>query len=178
MYVDRSASFADVWAARFDPLDQPVSADPDPKTKNQGTTSMTEHPIPDMSTLDARRNSASFSISKDGLSYECTRVFGAPPERIFKAFTDPADIRVWFPSGAPDGSEMTLCESNAVEGGHYRYAMVVPGHGPMAWHGTYTRVDKPAALDANEWFVMGTAEPTGSPAAQTLTFDPTASAPR
>ena len=127
----------------------------------------------DLMTLDARERSASFQITEDGLSYECVRVFGAPPDRIFRAFTDPADLRVWFPSGAPAGSEMTLCESDAVEGGRYHYVMVVPGHGQMAWHGAYTKIDRPNYLAANEWFVMGTAEPTGPPAAQTLTFEAT-----
>ncbi len=135
---------------------------------------MTESPTPDLSTLDGRKVSALFSISEDGSSYECTRAFGAPPERIFQAFTDPADLRVWFPSGAPAGSELTTCESDAEQGGQYHYVMVVPDFGPMAWHGTYTRIDRPGRLDANEWFVMGTTEPTGPPSAQTLTFEPAA----
>ncbi len=43
----------------------------------------------------------------------------------------------------------------------------------MAWHGTYTTIDRPDRLDADEWFVMGDTDPTGSPTAQTLTFEPT-----
>ena len=50
--------------------------------------------------------------------------------------------------------------------------MVIPEHGPMAWHGTYTHVDRPDRLDADEWFVMGEGGPTGPPTAQTLTFEP------
>ena len=135
---------------------------------------MTNPTVPaNMMTLDARRSSASFEITDDGSSYDCIRVFGAPPDRVFRAFTDPADLKVWFPSGAPTGSEMSLCESDPVEGGRYHYVMVIPGHGQMAWHGTYTRVDRPDRLDANEWFVMGTTEPTGPPTAQTLTFEAT-----
>jgi uncharacterized protein YndB with AHSA1/START domain len=117
---------------------------------------------PDLSTLDARRGSARIELSDDASSYRVERVFGAPPERVFRAFTDPTDLRVWFPSGAPPGSEMTVCESDAVEGG------------PMAWHGTYTHVDRPARLDADEWFVMGEADPIGQPTTQTLTFEATA----
>ncbi len=135
---------------------------------------MTDQPLPtDLSTLDARRGSTKIELSDDGSSFQCVRMFGAPPERVFRAFTDPADLRVWFPSGAPAGSEMTICESDAVEGGKYHYAMVVPGHGSMAWHGTYTGVDRPDRLDADEWFVMGDADPTGPGASQTLTFEPT-----
>ena len=134
---------------------------------------MTDHTIPaDLSTLDARRGSTSIELSDDGSSYRCVRVFGAPPARVFRAFTDPDDLRVWFPAGAPPGSEMTLCESNPVEGGRYLYAMTIPEYGSMAWHGTYTGVDRPARIDANEWFVMGDADPDGPPTSQTLTFEP------
>ena len=133
---------------------------------------MTHPTLPsDLSTLDARRGSAHIELSDDGSSYRCVRVFGAPPERVFRAFTDPDDLRVWFPSGAPPGSELTMCESDAVEGGRYHYVMVIPEYGPMAWHGTYTRVERPDRLDADEWFVMGDADPTGPPTAQTLTFE-------
>lgn len=133
---------------------------------------MTESSPADLSTLDGRRASATFDIAGDGLSYECARVFGATPERVFQAFTDPVDLRVWFPSGAPTGSELTRCESDPVDGGRYHYEMVVPEFGLMAWFGTYTRIDRPQRLDANEWFVMGAVEPTGPPTGQTLTFEP------
>ena len=126
---------------------------------------------PDLSTLDGRRNSAQFDLADDGSSYRCTRVFGAPPDRLFRAFTEPDDLRVWFPAGAPPGSEMTVCESEPVEGGRYHYVMVIPEHGPMAWHGTYTRIDRPSSLDADEWFVMGEQEPAGPATSQTLTFE-------
>ena len=135
---------------------------------------MTDQTLPpDLSTLDARRAATEFDLSDDGSSYRCIRVFGAPPDRVFRAFTDPADLRVWFPSGAPSGSEMTVCESDPVDGGRYHYVLVIPEHGPMAWHGTYTGVDRPDRLDADEWFVMGEADPTGPPTSQTLTFEPT-----
>ncbi len=126
----------------------------------------------DGSTLDARRSSTRIELSDDALSYQCVRTFGAPPDRVFRAFTDPADLRIWFPSGAPAGSELTVCKSNPVEGGRYHYEMVIPEYGQMAWHGTYTGVDRPDRLDADEWFVMGAADPTGPPTAQTLTFEP------
>ncbi len=127
---------------------------------------------PDLATLDARRGSTRIDLSEDGSSYVCVRVFGAPPARVFRAFTEPEDLRVWFPSGAPPGSELTVCESDPVAGGRYRYVLVIPEHGPMSWHGTYTGVDRPHRLDADEWFVMGEAAPTGPPTTQTLTFEP------
>jgi uncharacterized protein YndB with AHSA1/START domain len=135
---------------------------------------MTENTSPaDLSTLDGRRGSAHIEMSDDGSSYRCVRVFGAPPERVFRAFTDPADLRVWFPSGAPPGSEMTVCESDPTEGGRYHYVMVIPEHGPMAWRGLYRVVQRPDRLEADEWFVMGTGDPSGPATAQWLTFEPT-----
>ncbi|MDX1691343.1 MAG: SRPBCC domain-containing protein [Acidimicrobiia bacterium] len=132
---------------------------------------MTVHPD-DLSTLGARRGSLSFDLSEDGSSYRCVRIFGAEPDRVFRAFTEPEDVRAWFPAGAPPGSEMTVCESDPVVGGRYHYVMLIPEHGEMAWHGRYTRVDRPVRIDAEEWFVMGDGDPVGPPASQTLTFEP------
>jgi uncharacterized protein YndB with AHSA1/START domain len=134
---------------------------------------VTDHDLPsDLSTLDARRGSTTIDLSDDGSSYTCVRTFGAEPERVFRAFTAPDDLRVWFIAGAPPGSEMTVCDSDPVEGGRYHYVMVMPEYGAVAWHGTYTSVDRPARLEADEWFVMGDTEPAGPPSSQTLTFAP------
>ena len=134
---------------------------------------MTSPTVPeDLSTLDARRGSTTIELSEDGSSYRCVRVFGASPERVFRAFTEPDDLRVWFPAGAPPGSEMTVCESDPVVGGRYHYVMVIPEYGAMSWHGNYTGVDRPDRIDAEEWFVMGETDPEGPPTTQTLTFTP------
>lgn len=132
---------------------------------------MTDVTPADLSTLDGRIASARISLSEDGSSYTVERVFGAPPARVYRAFTDPQDLRVWFPAGAPEGSEMTTCESDPIAGGTYLYEMTIPGFGEVAWHGNYTRVDPPNGLAAEEWFVMGGGGPDGPPTTQTLTFD-------
>lgn len=132
---------------------------------------MTQDHTPDLSTLDGRRRSADLEIADDGSWYRFVRVFGASPERVFRAFTHPDDLRVWFPSGAPSGSEMTRCESEPVVDGRYHYEMTVPGFGEMSWHGTYTAIDRPHHLGADEWFVMGGGDPTGPGTAQTLDFE-------
>ncbi len=133
---------------------------------------MTDQIPAELATLDARRGSTDIKLSEDGSSYRCVRVFGASPSRVFQAFTDADDIKVWFPAGAPPGSELTTCESNPVDGGRYHYVMVIPEYGSFAWHGTYTSIDRPDRLDADEWFVMGEGDPEGPPTTQTLTFEP------
>ncbi len=124
---------------------------------------MTDIASVDLATLDGRIASARISLSEDGSSYTVERVFGAPPARVYRAFTDPQDPRVWFPAGAPEGSEMTTCESDPIAGGTYLYEMTIPGFGEVAWHGNYTRVDPPNGLAAEEWFVMGGVAPTARP---------------
>lgn len=48
-----------------------------------------------------------------------TRVFSAPPARVFAAHTDPALVRQWLTS--PDGWVMTRCEIDLRPGGQFRY---------------------------------------------------------
>ena len=45
------------------------------------------------------------------------RVLAAPPERVYRAFTDPAALCKWFP---PDGFTCTVHEFDARIGGRYR----------------------------------------------------------
>ena len=111
-------------------------------------------------------------VADDGSGYRVERIFDAEPSRVFDAFVEPDDLRVWFPSAAPEGSQMTTCRSDGRDGGDYLYVLEIPGHGAMTWHGRYTAVDRPSRLAADEWFVVGDDEPTGEPTRQVLTFDP------
>lgn len=45
------------------------------------------------------------------------RVFAAPPERVYRAFLDPAALAKWLP---PDGFTCTVHELDARVGGRYR----------------------------------------------------------
>ena len=130
------------------------------------TPTLATHP-----SIDSRIGTATIDLAEDGGSYRAVRLFGAPPERVFRAFTDPADLRQWFPVAAPEGSEMTTCESDPRQGGKYHFVLDMPEFGRASWHGTYTTIDHPTGLQSDEWFVMGDEGPDGDPSKQTLSFE-------
>ncbi|MDE2086385.1 MAG: SRPBCC family protein [Xanthomonadaceae bacterium] len=63
------------------------------------------------------------------------RVFTAPPERVYRAFLDPAALAKWLP---PDGFTGTVHELDARVGGHYRMSFTHFGNGHAhRFGGTY-----------------------------------------
>lgn len=63
------------------------------------------------------------------------RVFTAPPERVYRAFLDPAALAKWLP---PDGFTGTVHELDARAGGHYRMSFTHFGNGQVhRFGGTY-----------------------------------------
>ena len=109
-------------------------------------------------------------VADDGGSYRVERSFDAPAERVFDAFVEPDDLRVWFPAAAPPGSQMLECTSDPTPGAGYHYVLDIPEHGRMTWTGTYTAVERPSLVEAEEQFSVGDAPPPEEPARQRLTF--------
>lgn len=77
----------------------------------------------------------------------------APPERVFKALTDPRQLMLWF-SGGPE-CPVKVWEMDARPGGRYRYAtekgtVVVNGVSEFECHGAIAEVDPPRLL-AYSW---------------------------
>ena len=63
------------------------------------------------------------------------RVFTAPPERVYRAFLDPAALVKWLP---PDGFTCTVHELDARVGGRYRMSFTNFGSGNgHSFGGTY-----------------------------------------
>ncbi|WP_363796340.1 SRPBCC family protein [Lysobacter firmicutimachus] len=63
------------------------------------------------------------------------RVFTAPPERVYRAFLDPAALCKWLP---PDGFTCTVHELEAKVGGRYRMSFTNFGSGDShSFGGTY-----------------------------------------
>ena len=74
-----------------------------------------------------------------------SRTIAAPPERVYAAWTTPADFAVWFGSDAVDVPAETVFMDVRV-GGRWTAEMHVPDGSTVFWHGRYTEVDPPRRL--------------------------------
>ena len=92
-----------------------------------------------------------------------TRDFDAPRHLVFRAWTTPELVRLWWHAKR---GEMIVAEIDLRVGGHWRYAMVTPGGDEVAFHGTYREIVPDERLVSTEVF-------EGAPdheALSTLTF--------
>jgi uncharacterized protein YndB with AHSA1/START domain len=65
------------------------------------------------------------------------RDFDAPPEKVFRAWTDPELVVKWL---GPKNTEMRLDEWDARTGGHYRYVALQDGVEVAAFYGSFHEV--------------------------------------
>jgi uncharacterized protein YndB with AHSA1/START domain len=86
----------------------------------------------------------------DDTSIEVHREFGAPPDRVWRAMTEPEHLRRWL--GNP-GFPLTTCEMDVRVGGSYRWVFGTPGgDGSMGVSGTFDEVAPPSRLVSTEKF--------------------------
>ena len=76
-------------------------------------------------------------------SVRIERIIDAPAERVFRAFTNPEDLKQWFGEGE---TKTTYVEADARPDGRYLLVMQPPGGDPMHIAGTYREVDPPRRL--------------------------------
>jgi uncharacterized protein YndB with AHSA1/START domain len=74
-----------------------------------------------------------------------TRTFAAPRERVFDAWTTPADFAAWFGTAEVDVPLETLRMDVRV-GGAWSAVMRLPDGGSIDWAGEYVELDRPARL--------------------------------
>jgi uncharacterized protein YndB with AHSA1/START domain len=71
------------------------------------------------------------------------RVFKTSPEKVFKAWTDPAILVRWW---GPEGFETPNCDLDVRPGGAWRSTMVSPDGKPHTVSGVYREISPPQRL--------------------------------
>ena len=79
-----------------------------------------------------------------------TRVFDAPRDLVFKAYTKPELLKRWL--GVHNGWSLAVCEIDLRVGGSYRYLWRGPGGAAMGMRGVYREVVAPQRIVATETF--------------------------
>src|SRR4051812_33788088 len=79
-----------------------------------------------------------------------TRVFNAPRQLVFDAYTKPELLRRWM--GTHNGTTMPVCEIDLRVGGAFRYVWRNPAGWEMGMGGTYLEVSPPRRLVSTEKF--------------------------
>jgi uncharacterized protein YndB with AHSA1/START domain len=79
-----------------------------------------------------------------------TRVFDAPRELVFAAYTKPELIRRWL--GVQNGWSMSVCEVDLRVGGAYRYVWSKPSAPDMGMVGIFREIRAPERIVSSERF--------------------------
>jgi uncharacterized protein YndB with AHSA1/START domain len=93
-----------------------------------------------------------------------TRTFAAPRERVFDAWTTPADFSAWFGTADIEVPLDTL-RMDVREGGAWSAVMRLPDGNAIDWAGEYVELDRPSRL------AMTLTDRPDEPAGEPLTVD-------
>jgi uncharacterized protein YndB with AHSA1/START domain len=108
-------------------------------------------------------STAIYSIDGD-LYYE--RIFPATPERVWQAFTDPAQIPMWW---GPHGTSTEVAVMDVRPGGKWRYVSHASDRDDVSFYGEYLEVDPPKTLRWTFMFDVEGVGPQGGP--ETMRFE-------
>ena len=99
--------------------------------------------------MAARNSAESASMDRE---LTITRIFDAPRELVFKAWSKPEHLMRWW---GPHGCKLTVCEADFRPGGSWRFCMVGPS-GVEEWQqGMYREVVEPERLVFSYSFPQG-----------------------
>ncbi len=92
-----------------------------------------------------------FAVSTpDEATIVAERGFAAPPDRVWRAMTEPEHLKRWL--GSPD-FPLTTCEMDVRVGGAYRWVFSDPaGDNAMGVSGVFDEVERPRRLVSTEQF--------------------------
>ncbi len=102
------------------------------------------------STIGNRHGSAVVTLpSEDEIMI--TRVFDAPAELVFDAWTTPDIVKRWW---AGDRGEVTDAQVDLQVGGRWRWVMTANGGFEVAFSGEYREIERPHRLVKTEVFEL------------------------
>jgi uncharacterized protein YndB with AHSA1/START domain len=78
-----------------------------------------------------------------------TRAFSAPARTLFEVWTKPEHVRKWY---AVRSTTMTVCEIDLRVGGAWRWVLLHPKGGEIAFSGVFSEIDPPHRLQRTEVF--------------------------
>ena len=100
------------------------------------------------------------TIYSEGGDLVFERVFDAPRERVWKAFSDPNEIPRWW---GPHGTTTQVVEMEMRVGGTWRFVSSAPDREDVAFYGEYLEVDPPNGYKATFMFDVEGVGPQGGP---------------
>ena len=86
------------------------------------------------------------NITEENIKLQLTRVFDAPREMVFKAWTDQSQFAQWFGAAACDGASLRSVKVDARVGGKYRLQVRRPDGEYFTSVGVYREVKPPERL--------------------------------
>jgi len=113
-----------------------------------------------------RGSNESTSIYSEGGDLVFERTFDATVDEVWKAFTDPALIPLWW---GPHGTTTTVVEMDVRPGGAWRYVSSAPDREDVAFYGEYLEVEPPTRFRWTFMFDVEGVGPMGGP--ETHTFE-------
>jgi uncharacterized protein YndB with AHSA1/START domain len=93
------------------------------------------------------------------------RVVKAPPELVFRVYTEPEHLRRWW---GPRHLVLVVCEIDLRVGGRYRLVHRAPDGQEFGFHGEYRLIERPHRL-VKSFVYEGTPD---NEAVDTFTFEP------
>jgi uncharacterized protein YndB with AHSA1/START domain len=90
--------------------------------------------------------STTATINENNIKLQLTRVFDAPRERVFQAWTDAKQFSQWFGAAACGGSALQSVKADARVGGKYRLQVRKAEGEYFTSVGTYREVKPPERL--------------------------------
>jgi uncharacterized protein YndB with AHSA1/START domain len=107
-----------------------------------------------------RGSTDSTTIYSEGGDLVFERIFEAPREQVWKAFTEPDMIPRWW---GPHGTTTIVAEMDLRPGGKWRYVSSAPDRDDVAFYGEYLEIDPPARFRWTFMFDVEGMGPQGGP---------------